>query len=438
MIKKTSIIIALFAISFNSCQKDFLDINEDPSKAIDVPPRLLLPTIQSHIAFAQGGDAARITGVFMQHYTGAARQFAQYQIYNVSPSDVDNLWRFNLYGGPLKDLELLEKKSTENNYVHYKGCSKILMAYALGLTTDLWGDIPYSEAFQATDNLQPKFDSQQSIYATIIKLLDEGIAAVNSSNGTALAPGTDDLLFGGDMASWDKFAHSLKARFYLHLVKVDPANAALALTEVPLGITATADNASFYFGLTETTSNPFYQYDQERGDISYSGNLISYMVSTGDPRLDEYADTSSPEVMGAFFGSIDSPVDFMTYTELKFIEAEASFRTNDLIRAAAAYNEAVKSSILRINGSADSLFEAQYANDSSSTITLDKIMTQKYVAMYSNPESWTDWRRTNIPNLTPTDGVAIPRSFWYPESEVNYNSNTPANTSLLRKVWWDL
>lgn len=436
MIKKTTILIALFAMVFNSCKKDFLDVNEDPSQVADVPPKLLLSSIESQIAYAQGGDAARLTGVFMQHYTGAARQFASYQIYKISPSDVDNLWRFNLYAGALQDAKLLERKSISNAYPEYNGVSKILLAYGLGFTTDLWGDIPFSEAFQATDNLQPAFDSQQNIYSAIFDLLDQGISVLSSAPGTGLVPKGDDFLFGGDLDMWIKFAHSLKARYYLHLVKVDPSNAGKALLEIPLGF-ADGENASFNFGTDETSANPFYQYNDQRGDISYSGTLINYMISTSDPRLDEYADTSTG-AMGAFFSSINSPVDYMTYVELKFVQAEAAFRTSDLAGAATAFNEAVIASVLRINGSPDSLFEATYANENSGTITLDKIMMQKYVAMYTHPESWTDWRRTNIPNLTPTAGTAIPRSFWYPESEVNYNSNTPANTSLLRKVWWDL
>ena len=110
MKKKFIFTIVLFASMFASCKKDFLEVNDDPSQVLDVPPALLLSTIEGQLAYSMGGDAARITGVFMQHFTGASRQFAQYQIYSVAPSDVDNLWRFNLYGGALQDLHLLEKK----------------------------------------------------------------------------------------------------------------------------------------------------------------------------------------------------------------------------------------------------------------------------------------------------------------------------------------
>ena len=401
MKKKFIFTIVLFASMFVSCEKDFLDINDDPSQVLDVPPALLLSTIEGQLAYSMGGDAARITGVFMQHFTGASRQFAQYQIYSLAPSDVDNLWRFNLYGGALQDLHLLEKKSEENGYVNYNAISKILLAYGLGSTTDLWGDIPYSEAFKATDNLQPKFDSQQDIYSNIFSLLDQAIALLANPSTTGLIPGNDDLIYKGNVSKWLKFAHSLKARYYLHLSKVNPSNASSALTEAALGFGSNAENCSFIFGTTETTANPFYQFNDQRGDISYSGTLISQMVATGDPRLDEYADTATGK-MGAFFGSINSPFDFMTYSELKFVEAEASFRTGDLNTSAIAFNDAVKSSVLRINGVADTVFEATVANETSGTITLDKIMTQKYVAMYANPESWSDWRRTDIPALVPS------------------------------------
>jgi len=71
---------------------------------------------------------------------------------------------------------------------------------------------------------------------------------------------------------------------------------------------------------------------------------------------------------------------------------------------------------------------------------LNDIMTQKYIANFLNPEVWTDWRRTGLPALTPNPNAAlsqIPRSLLYPSGEVRYNSNTPANTGLLRRVYWD-
>ena len=76
------------------------------------------------------------------------------------------------------------------------------------------------------------------------------------------------------------------------------------------------------------------------------------------------------------------------------------------------------------------------ANVSPSTIGLTEVMTQKWFALYANPESFTDWRRTNIPSLTPNNGVAIPTRWLYPQSETELNPNTP-NALLTDKVDWD-
>lgn len=438
MTKKISIIfLALVAGIFSSCEKKFLDVNEDFSKVTEVPPNLLLPTTQVHIAFAQGGDAGRITSTWMQHVTGASRQFAQYDIYNTSPVDWDNLWRFNLYGGPMNDLTQLQKLASANGYNYYNGIAKILMAHALGLTTDLWGDVPFSDAFQATNNLQPAFDTQENVYTTIQTLLSDGIGLLNSADGGGLQPGGDDLIYGGDPSLWIKAAYTLKARYHLHAVKRDASYAALAVSEISQGISDNSEDALVLFGTDATAQNPWFQFNDQRGDISYSGYMENAMLAqtVPDPRQGQFFDGSAG--MGPFFGSDASPVDIVTNTEARFILAEAAFRSGDLVTAASAYNDAVKASILRITGAADAAYEAVYAAETDLTIDLTKIMTQKYFAMYTNPESWTDWRRTGIPALTPTAGTFIPRSLWYPETEVNYNNNCPANTSLQRKVWWD-
>ena len=130
----------------------------------------------------------------------------------------------------------------------------------------------------------------------------------------------------------------------------------------------------------------------------------------------------------------------VTYFEAKFIEAEANLRLGNADEAATAYNDAVKASVLFVTGASDPQFEAQFANENGASITLDKIMTQKYVAMFTQPEAWADWRRTSIPALTanPNGDVAgIPRRFPTCRSERNYNSNAVVVSDILQPVWWD-
>ena len=129
----------------------------------------------------------------------------------------------------------------------------------------------------------------------------------------------------------------------------------------------------------------------------------------------------------------------MSYDELKFIEAELQFRNNDRSAAATAYNEAVRANLSRTVGSDVYL---QEVSRTAANITLNDIMTQKYIALFLSPEVWTDWRRTGIPALKAPQGSALggqlPRSLLYPSSEQRYNSNAPKNTTMLRRVWWDV
>lgn len=431
----------MFALS--SCTK-LEDINKNPNDADDVPPSLLLPSIQDAIAFNQGGDVERFVSLFTQHIHGASRQFVVFDQYSFTEDDVDNLWRFNLYGGPLNDLHILMQKADAEGYTTYGAVARILMAYGLGITTDLWGDIPYSEAFRLSDNIQPKFDTQQEIYTTIQTLLDEAIIALDAGDVSPIQPGSDDLMYGGDAAGWRKFAVGLKARFHLHLTKVDANAATKALDALSMGgLESNADNAQFVFGTTETSSNPWYQYIQERDDISYTGFLLDTMAALNDPRLDKYI--GSDGYPTAAIAGISAPVTFFTYAEQKFIEAEARQRTGDDAGAQAAFRDAIRASMSQwgVNPGDAAIYILANGDLSGSTEQrIAQIVFQKYLANFLKLEAFNDWRRTNVPALQPNPGAVlteIPRRFVYPQSERQYNpQNCPQNSSMLiPRLWWD-
>ena len=277
-----------------SCKKYFEDINVSENQPSALPISALLPSIQVHISYAQGGDVARYAGVFTQYITGFSRQFVAYQNYSFTENDFDNLWRLNLYGGPLQDLNILINQAAAEGHIHYQGVGEVLMAYGLGLATDLFGDMPYSQAFQGDANLQPRFDTQQQIYNTIQSLLTAGITHLNATDNTNVQPGDlgEDLMYGGDVALWTQFANGLKARYFMHLSKVSASNVDSALAYTSGGLTGNADDAKLVYGQTETTSNPWYQYIQQRDDILYDGYCLQTMLSLNDPRYGVYIDTA--------------------------------------------------------------------------------------------------------------------------------------------------
>jgi hypothetical protein len=468
------LLTAVMIFSITGCEKWIdQDINIDPNNPVDAPMSLLLPSVQTYLGFTLGGDIGRYTGVITQHYAGVARQHAGIDRYVFSEADVNNAWRFNMYTGSLMDLHILIQKSTNADAPSplYEGVGKILMAMNLGIATDLWGSIPYAEAFQGLDNLQPSFQTQEQIYIEIQKLLTEGKNALNQQTST-FTPSSDDLVYKAtnvtnwrtnSLPRWVKAANVLSARYWIHLsqVQTDAAQKALDALGVE-GVDhfgSNADDAQVVFGENLSNSNPMYQFMRDRGDIAMGKFFIDLMKSTDDPRLPAFAsedkDSSySGSPAGSptpgrsepgpttFYGAATSPVPFVTYVEAKFIEAEAAFRTNDPTRAAQAYNKALVASLAKHNVS-NTAWETLNANETSLTISLEKIMNQKYIALFSQMETFNDWRRTGFPNLQPAANNVtnnqIPVRFPYPQSERLYNSaNMPTGVGILTPVWWDV
>jgi hypothetical protein len=443
--KKYNIIPYLLSISavvlLFACKKSYFydGINDDPTQLKNPTPSLLLPPIIRASAYEYGGDESRFPAIFMQQVTGAANQSYSANLYNVSPDDVNNMWTFGFYVGIMNNTHDLIKLSASLNQKYYHAIGQILMANALQRTTDLWGDIPYSKAFLGEASKNADFDSQETIYKTIFTLLNNSIAEINAGDNGVNVPGGDDNIYGGDMDQWAKFAHAMKARSFLHLVKQNAAYYDSVIKEIPLALASASDNVKVPFsGSSVTASNPTFQFDDQRGDISYKGKLQDMLVAAGDPRYSLYFNTKDNTLLGALFGSANSPIYLMTFDELKFIEAEAQFQKGNKTAAALAYNDAVTANLARTGAAAG---YASSVSKTGSTIALADIITQKYIALFLSAEVWTDWRRTGLPALTAPSGNltggTIPRALLYPSDEVRYNSKTPAGRTLISKVWWD-
>ncbi len=466
--KITFSVLALMVITSTGCKKIIdEDVNVNPNNPIDAPMSLLLPSAEGGLAFSLGSDLGRFPSLFVQSLSGLSNQHLLYDNYSLTESDVNNMWYYNLYGGVMTNLKIIMDKAAATNSPYYGGIAKILMANTLGVTTDLWGDIPYSQAFKGVDGLTPKYDTQEQIYEAIQALLSSAVSDLSASSST-FVPGGDDLIYGGDLAAWTQTANALSARYWLHLGKRFGSTAYTnALTSLSNGsYTDNSTNALFVFGVDPTTANPWYQffYDARPGDAGMGKVLVDQLLTTNDPRLPLIAAETGDSLIiyagsapgagdvivsniGSFYGSSNSPVALITYPEIKFIEAEAQFQTGNLAGAATAFNDAVAAS-LDYFGVSDSTFSANYGNETGTSITLEKIISQKYVAMFTlGYEQWSDWRRTGFPALSlaaQAQTSIIPRRLPYPNSERLYNSSSNAaaianqgGATLTNKVWWD-
>jgi tetratricopeptide (TPR) repeat protein len=444
-----TVVMALI-IMVSGCNWIDSNINIDPTAPAEAPYSTILPTTQVGMAYVIGGDYDRFTSLFTQHHFGTSRQHQNMYLYQLQESDLDNAWN-TMYAGPLMDLHYLIETGGNNGDVYYSGIGMILTAVGLGTTTDLLGDIPYTEAFQGNDNLQPAFNTQEQIYIAIQELLQKGINFLSNADGGAFIPGTDDFIYGGDVNKWIKAAWSLKARYALHIK--DYAN---ALAYSLKGFESNADDMLLVFGTSETQANPFYQFMQQRGDVSMGPVLMELMEQYKDPRIMPFTSQDSVYevalIPDGFYTQQNSPIPFMTYAELKFIQAECYLHNSNTDLAYKAYQDAIKANILYFGldeTTADDYVASTPVDVGAANLTLTDIIQQKYIALYYQAETWNDWRRTGLPKITIPDGAYVQqviRRMVYPQSERLYNGANLKNADgytevtqdfIISKMWWD-
>lgn len=442
-----------------SCKKSFFtDVNTNPNGASTVGPNLLLSTVEASLAYTQGGDIARFASLITQQTFGAASQTQTYYIYGFNPGNFDNVWP-DLYTSTMENNYTLINIADKGGYDVYSGVSRILMAYTLQVTVDCWGKIPYSQAFTGnagSPNLHPVFDDDKALYDTIVSLINVGIAKLSTSTPGAITPGADDILYSGNTASWIRFAHAIKARLYLHQSKNNATMANNALAEIAQSFSSNKQNASYIFGTAETAANPWYQFNRDRaGNIYYSQTTIAaQLLNLSDPRYSIYIDSANDLPgkkvgnhwggLNDYYGSVNSPIEFITYDELLFAKAEATITaTGSIASAQPIYQAAIQANMQKLGvdpGAITTYIAAQGTLPVSGPAeAIGQIASQAYLALYLSPEAWTTWRRTNSPSLLPVSGSAVPRRLLYPQSEYSYNTaNVPANVTITSpKIFWD-
>jgi len=464
LLKLNLAFILFFAVLFSSCEKWIdTDINISPNDPNDVPMKLLIPSIQANMAFSlEGNDIVRPTNIWLQYYNGWARQSFSQARYVFKPSDINNLWS-TIYSSIIMDIHQVLIKAEETKSPYYEGVAKVCLAFTLGTATDVWGDIPYSESMQGDLNLSPKYDTQAEIYADIQTILDEAITALSKPESENVVQLENDLIYNGDLSKWIKAAYSLKARYALNLSKVNGNQAYTdALAYAANGFTSNADNFAFKFD--ETSNSPLYMFMDDRGDINMASTFINMLKADGDERIFVYSSDGSSSVgsepgtdvndgiakPGDYAAAKDASSFFMTYAELKFIQAEALLATGDATNAYTAYLDgAVASNLsaLSVDPSYDGLTETDIQSWTwytvisvgANNLTLELIMRQKYIAGFNTVQPYVDYRRTGYPVLTRATGATndIPVRFPYAQSELDYNANVPQNVSLYDKLWWD-
>jgi hypothetical protein len=444
---KSLAILAVIAFGFTACSEAWLEEKKlDQNRPSEVSMGVLLPAAQAGCGMLQGDVLPRLTSIFMQQMTGTDRQSLAHNRYaQIGEGDFNTPWN-NSYAGGLYDLQLIMDLADEQDAPAYRGIAKIMTAFALGILTDHFGDIPYTEAFNGAANLKPAYDSQEDIYNTIFTLLAEGKADL--ALPSSVMPGSDDLVHGGDLAAWAAKADALKARYLNHLSKTPSYDAAAVISACNDALNAGAYSVIRYEAALN--QNPWYQFTviDRAGYISQFGTMYDMMEASSDPRLTLYR--SADSLTMPVLGGATSPLPIVTPFEIMFVKAEAQLAGGDATSARATLEAAIESNMTWLGVDAADI--ATYVGALSTTTDLELIMNEKYVAMFSTGESWTDWRRTGFPALSAPDGAnlsGMPRRMPYPEGEYLYNAenvpfpitSTPDvkfGVDASTRLWWDM
>lgn len=481
---KLMLLAAVLVVS-GACD-NFLDVNTDPNTATTVPENLQLPSLEGNFSYeVLANDPPRITSMWTQQMAWNGVPPSE-DNYDVDEADINNLWTYFSYTDVMQNARVLAQQATDNGNYAYSGAAKVLLAWNMSIVTDLWNEAPYSEAFNP-DDTTPGYDSQEEIYSAVLGLLDEAITDLGKGNGQVVM-GNDDLLYGGDLTKWTKLAYTLKARLLMHLTNAPGYDATTqstaALQALQNGFTSNDDNADFAYHNKKGEENPWFQFAIDgKWDTrnQLSAHYVDLLKSLNDPRLpvqarpvgvvDNQGLVSNPELtdttytghvngaegigaenvssIGAFYSAADASLNWMNYAEAKFIEAEATFRTQGAASADPIFQEAVAASMDQLG--VDATAKQDYLNSLpalTANNALEQIITQKYIANFLHFEVYNDWRRTGYPALTPVTNEArvdqIPVRFPYPSSELQNNSeNVSATgipvgyTSMTHNVWWD-
>lgn len=446
--KKASIVLFLAVALFGCRGKDKLFVN--PNVPVLGTPATMLTEIEVATINSFEGDINRTGSIYIQHHVGTSvGQGQEAQEYAITQLEQDNNWT-QLYATLNNGKQLRDNFGAANPY--YDGITSVLMAMNLALITDTYGDAPFSQALVGDANLYPAFDAQQTLYATIQSLLDNGIAKLSVAAADNLELPSSDLIFAGDPALWTKTAYTLKARYLNRLSKKPGFDKAAVLAALSKGISS-ADEDCMGPHDAANGQNQWFAFQNNRTNyILACATLVDSMkLRPNDLRLYYYFDSSTqhgvvgspvaPTTVNAsdfgsyLAGSASTPTPLVTFMEAKFIEAEVKASQADPT-AADALNDAIKASASKASSGAYS--GADIATYTIATTNVNRVLYEKWIAMFGQTEAYSDYRRTGVPHLIPNPEGAqptIPGRFPMSQQERTTNPNT-ISLPVTTPVWW--
>ncbi len=469
MLKKIIYIAILPVLIFaqTGCKKGYLDVNQSNPNQTDKPP---INALLANVTYQTGLNVFR-AGDFTSYYV---QQLASSGVSGGSDvyDDVDrsSIWQ-NVYN-IIQDSRVMKSLAEEKNAYQHIGVAAITEAMNMSLLIALFGDVPYSQAWDKS-NFKPAYDKAEDVHAACLALIQEGITQLTKADPGVVLDPANDLIHSGVASAWVKTAYALKARLLTRVSKLAAYNPANILSALTNAYTANSDDAQVTNFIARS---PWGQLAYNNTVLLLDGWLSDQFVDAlngdtygvPDPRLPligtltkfgDYRGTKNGEgrvgtgtekeesylSVNGFYSKPQAPLLLITFAEMKFIEAEAKFAT-DKPGSYQAYLDGIAANMDKI-GVASATKTAYLSNPAvavgAAAFTKDLLFKEKYIAMFLNPEAWTDARRYDYQYkdfTLPTNALlsTFIRRAGYPNTEEARNAeNVPAVSGLDQKLWWD-
>lgn len=492
---KTRYILLIFILGLisNGCTKNFEDINENPNDPSTTDPNYIF----NYIIKEGAGEYGIVTSY---NYTYLQRWVMQTAAVwgnsTMPPYTLFDQYRIQLlwehyYSGLLLNCKVLEDMTNEDPAAINKlQAARIWKVYNFHKVTDLWGDVPYSEAWELINqynekSIKPAYDTQEDIYGSMMDELEDAASKIDEEK--EFFP--TDMIFNGDLTLWVKFANSLRLRLAIRSGNETVVNEIIAQDNL---MSSNEESALFAYISTQDWWNPYYDtwISSKEATPKLSELMFRKLDETNDPRLSIYAQptevdntlikgvpnlmdankkenqamgmgVTSTSYLGTYFTENPNWVKpILTYSEVCFLRAEAAFRGWTGENAQTWYEEGIRSALSYYDVDEAAITE-YLTNGDPYNNTLEQILEQKWVALYLDGfEAYAEYRRTGIPQLKKYDlelnGIQIisyewadvPRNYVpgrlpYPDDEIDFNEANylkavehMGGDDYYQQLWW--
>lgn len=478
------LLLVLTSGIFMSCN-DWLDVNDNPNTAESVEAGYLFNYAAiSWSGNRTGGDNYIPVSMSLQLQAdgGTTGGYWGESAYDISVYSTGNTWKmyYSTAGNNLR-LAIEQAKSTTPENKNAQGQCNIMMAFLAFETTMLWGDVPFSEAWN-NEIKYPKFDSQQEVLNGVLGLIDQGLSLLDEND--PLKIDEYDIYFKGDISKWKAVANSLKFRTLMVMADADPSVAAeigkmMGSNQM---ISSAAGNMEFPFFETSGNQNPKYgivaKYSGGMNDMFFAhNNVFKPMEKYQDARIPKYfnptvngdykaldtrenvgiADEGGflSSTIGDYLYRADCPDLVYSYQEQLLLEAEVYARglgvSQDISKANELFRAGVKAACeyYKADAAATETFLSNLPDLTklSAEEALYEIHLQQWIDLMDRPnEAFVQWRRSGpkgqeVPVLTVPEEAPTPdliRRWDYSPEEMSGNPNAPKESpKLWDQMWFD-